>query len=47
MSGDLVLVHTVAGLTDLFDGLRAELDPDVPVRHVVQADAAHGCHRRG
>ena len=38
MSGDLVMVHTVAGLTDLFDGLRAELDPDVPVRHVVQAD---------
>ena len=37
MSGDLVMVHTVAGLVDLFDGLRAEIDPDVPVRHVVQA----------
>ena len=38
MSGDLVLVHTVASLADLFDGLRAELGPDVPVRHVVQAE---------
>ena len=37
MSGDLVMVHTVAGLVDLFEGLRAEIDPDVPVRHVVQA----------
>ena len=38
MSGELVMVHTVAGLVDLFDGLRAEIDPDVPVRHVVQAE---------
>ena len=37
MSGDLVMVHTVAALADLFDELRAEIDPDVPVRHVVQA----------
>ena len=37
MSGELVMVHTVAGLVDLFDELRAELAPDVPVRHVVQA----------
>ena len=37
MSGDLVLVHTVAGLTDLFEELRAEIAPDVPVRHVVRA----------
>ena len=37
MSGDLVMVHTVAPLADLFDELRAEIDPDVPVRHVVQA----------
>ncbi|MDE0048164.1 MAG: aspartate/glutamate racemase family protein [Rhodospirillales bacterium] len=37
MSGDLVMVHTVAPLADLFDALRAEIDPDVPVRHVVQA----------
>ena len=37
MSGELVMVHTVAGLVDLFDGLRAEIDPNVPVRHVVQA----------
>ena len=36
-SGDLVMVHTVPGLVDLFDGLRAELGPDVPVRHVVAA----------
>ena len=37
MSGDLVMVHTVAALADLFDELRAEIDPDVPVRHMVQA----------
>ena len=37
MSGDLVLVHTVAGLTDLFEELRVELAPDVPVRHLVRA----------
>ena len=37
MSGDLVMVHTVAPLADLFDELRSEIDPDVPVRHVVQA----------
>ena len=37
MSGDLVLVHTVAGLTDLFEELRAEIAPDVPVRHLVRA----------
>ena len=36
-AGELVMVHTVAGLIDLFDELRAEIDPDVPVRHVVQA----------
>ncbi len=35
--GELVLVHTVAALADLFDGLRDEIDPDVPVRHVVEA----------
>ena len=35
--GELVMVHTVAGLTPLFDELRAELGPDVPVRHVVEA----------
>ena len=35
--GELVMVHTVAGLTPLFDELRAELGPDVPVRHVVAA----------
>ena len=34
--GELVLVHTVASLTGLFDGLGAELGPDVPVRHVVE-----------
>ena len=34
--GELVLVHTVASLTGLFDDLRAELGPDVPVRHVIQ-----------
>ena len=34
--GELVLVHTVASLTGLFDDLRAELGPDVPVRHVVE-----------
>ena len=34
--GELVLVHTVASLTGLFDGLHAELGPDVPVRHVVE-----------
>ena len=33
--GDLVMVHTVAGLAAVFDELRAELGPDVPVRHVV------------
>ena len=38
MSGDLVMVHTVAPLADLFDELHAEIDPGVPVRHVVQAD---------
>ena len=37
MSGELVMVHTVGGLVDLFDELRAEIDPGVPVRHVVQA----------
>ena len=37
-TGELVMVHTVAGLIDLFDELRAEIDPDVPVRHVVQAE---------
>ena len=37
MSGDLVLVHTVAGLTDLFEELRVEIAPDVPVRHLVRA----------
>jgi len=36
-TGELVMVHTVAGLIDLFDGLRAEIDPGVPVRHVVEA----------
>ena len=36
-TGELVMVHTVAGLIDLFDELRAEIDPGVPVRHVVQA----------
>ncbi len=36
-TGELVMVHTVAGLIDLFDELRAEIDPDVPVRHVVEA----------
>ena len=36
-SSELVMVHTVAGLIDLFDGLRAEIDPGVPVRHVVEA----------
>ena len=36
-TGELVMVHTVAGLIDLFDELRAEIDPEVPVRHVVQA----------
>ena len=36
-TGELVMVHTVAGLIDLFDELRAAIDPDVPVRHVVQA----------
>ena len=36
-SGELVMVHTVAGLIDLFDGLRNEIDPGVPVRHVVEA----------
>ena len=36
-SGELVMVHTVAGLIDLFDELRAEIDPGVPVRHVVEA----------
>ena len=36
-TGELVMVHTVAGLIDLFDELHAEIDPDVPVRHVVQA----------
>ena len=35
-NGDLVLVHTVAGLVNLFDGLHAELGPEVPVRHVVE-----------
>ena len=35
--GDLVLVHTVAGLTAVFDALHGELGPDVPVRHVVQS----------
>ena len=35
--GDLVMVHTVPGLVDLFDELRAELGPDVPVRHVVRS----------
>ena len=35
--GELVLVHTVAALADLFDGLRDEIDPGVPVRHVVEA----------
>ena len=34
--GDLVLVHTVPGLTAVFDALHGELGPDVPVRHVVQ-----------
>lgn len=36
-TGELVMVHTVAGLIDLFDELRAEIDPEVPVRHVVEA----------
>ena len=36
-TGELVMVHTVSGLIDLFDELRAEIDPEVPVRHVVQA----------
>ena len=36
-TGELVMVHTVAGLIDLFDELSAEIDPDVPVRHVVEA----------
>ena len=36
-AGELVMVHTVAGLIDLLDELRAEIDPEVPVRHVVQA----------
>ena len=36
-TGELVMVHTVAGLIDLFDGLRNEIDPGVPVRHVVEA----------
>ena len=36
-TGELVMVHTVAGLIDLFDELRAEIDPNVPVRHVVEA----------
>ena len=35
--GELVMVHTVAGLAAVFDELRAELGPDVPVRHVVQS----------
>ncbi len=35
--GELVLVHTVAALADLFDELRDEIDPGVPVRHVVEA----------
>ena len=35
--GELVLVHTVAALADLFDALRDEIDPGVPVRHVVEA----------
>ena len=34
--GDLVLVHTVPGLTAVFDALHGELGPDVPVRHVVR-----------
>ena len=36
-SGEMVLVHTVAGLTDVFDALHAEIAPDIPVRHVVEA----------
>ena len=36
-SGELVMVHTVAGLIDLFDELRNEIDPGVQVRHVVEA----------
>ena len=36
-TGELVMVHTVAGLIDLFNELRAEIDSDVPVRHVVEA----------
>ena len=36
-NGDLVLVHTVPALADLFDALRSDLNPDVPVRHVIEA----------
>ena len=36
-SGEMVLVHTVAGLADVFDALKAEIAPDIPVRHVVEA----------
>lgn len=36
-SGEMVLVHTVAGLTDVFDALKAEIAPEIPVRHVVEA----------
>ena len=35
--GDMVLVHTVPALSAAFDEMRAELAPDIPVRHVVRS----------